>query len=83
MEPWGMQVRKYRCVQNFGGVEVVKCMRNAPNLGALVNRAAKWLRDRVVLLVCDDLWASVDNELGYVLDLCRKRCCGTLRKASC
>ena len=58
-----------RCVRNFGGVEEAKDMRSAANLEVVVNRAAEWLRDKAVLLVCDDLWTSVDNELGYVAEL--------------
>ena len=48
---------------------VVKDMRRAQNLGEVVNRAAEWLEDRAVLLVCDDLWATNENELGYVPEL--------------
>ena len=57
------------CVRNFGGLNAAKEMKSAPNLGDVVNRAAEWLKDRRVLLVCDDLWASEDNELGYVHEL--------------
>ena len=56
-----------RCVRNFGGFEAVKEMKKAQNLGDVVNRAAEWLRDRAILLVCDDLWATNDGKLGYVL----------------
>ena len=58
-----------RCVRKFGGKEVVKLMRRATSLGEVVNYAAEWLEDRAVLLVCDDLWATDDNELGYLPEL--------------
>ena len=58
-----------RCVRNFGGVEAAKDMGSAPTLGNVVNRAAEWLKGKAVLLVCDDLWATDDKELGYVLEL--------------
>ena len=61
----------YRCVRNFGGAEVAKDMKSAANLGGVVNRAVEWLKERRVLLVCDDLWATADNELGYVHELKR------------
>ena len=58
-----------RCVRNFGGKDAAKDMRCAPNLADVVNRAAEWLKCKAVLLVCDDLWATSDNELGYVREL--------------
>ena len=57
------------CVRNFGGVTSAKNMESAANLGNVVIRAAEWLKDRRVLLVCDDLWGTVDNELGYVHEM--------------
>ena len=58
-----------RCVRKFGGVQLAKDMRRAQNLSEVVNRAAEWLDDRAVLLVCDDLWARDNNELGYLPEL--------------
>ena len=60
-----------RCIRNFGGVEIAKDMESVANLGNVVNRAAEWLKCKAVLLVCDDLWATGDNELGYVPELKR------------
>ena len=57
-----------RCVRNFGGVEA-KDMGSTANLGNVVNRAAERLKSKVVLLVCDDLWPTNDNDLGYVSEL--------------
>ena len=34
-----------------------------------MNQPAEWLEDRAVLLVCDNLWATEDNELGYLPEL--------------
>ena len=48
---------------------MAKDMISAAYLGEVVNRAAKWLKGKAVLLVCDDLWPAVDNELGYVREL--------------
>ena len=58
-----------RCVKKFGGKEVVKEMRRASSLRDVVKRAAEWLGDRAALLVCDDLWATNDIELGYIPEL--------------
>ena len=58
-----------RCVRKFGGKEMVKEMRRASSLRDVVTQAAEWLEDRAVLLVCDDLWATDDNELGYIPEL--------------
>ena len=58
-----------KCVQNFGGAEVAKEMNSAANLGEVMSRAAEWLRGKAVLLVCGDMWATADNELGYVAEL--------------
>ena len=58
-----------RSVKKFGGKEVAKEMKHAESLGGVVSKAADWLEDREVLLVCDDLWATDDNELGYVREL--------------
>ena len=58
-----------RCVRKFGGVQVPNAMRRAQNLGEVVNRAAEWLQDTPARLVCDDLWATDGNELGYVHEL--------------
>ena len=44
----------YRCVRNFGGVEMARDMRRAANLGGVVSRAAEWLKGKAVLLVYDD-----------------------------
>ena len=54
-------------------------MRRASSLRDVVTEAAEWLKDRAELLVCDDLWATNDNELGYVHGL--KICFETRRKA--
>ena len=58
-----------RCALNFGGFEGAKDMKRAQNLGDMLNRAAQWLRDRAIFLVYDDLWATNNNELGYVPEL--------------
>ena len=47
--------------------EMVQEMRKASCLSDVVTKAAEWLEDRAVLLVCDNLWATDENELGYAL----------------
>ena len=58
-----------RCVRKFECKEVVKEMKMASSLRDVVNRAAEWFEDREVLMVCDDLWTTDYNELGYALHL--------------
>ena len=58
-----------RCVKKFGGKGKAKEMKDAESLENVVSQAADWLEDRAVLLVCDDLWAMDDNELGCVPEL--------------
>ena len=57
------------CVRKFGGKELAKEMRKASSLRDVVSQAAEWLEGRAVLLVCDDLWVTDDNELGYLPEL--------------
>ena len=58
-----------RCARKFGGKELAEEMKRAPIFRDVVNQAAEWLEGRAALLVCDDLWATDDNELGYVPEL--------------
>ena len=63
-----------RFVSNSGGsnaVEEMRLMRSAGKLGDVIDRAAEWIKGRVVLLVCDDLWVTKSSELGYVHELRR------------
>ena len=55
-----------RSVRNFGEFEAAKEMRRGQDLGDVVSRAAEWLKVKAVLLVRDDMWATNDNEVGYV-----------------
>ena len=55
-----------RFVRNFCGFEAAKETRRAQDLGDVVSRAAEWLKGKAVLLVRVDMWATNDNEVGYV-----------------
>ena len=63
-----------RLVSLLGGKNTAKEMREmqrSGKLGDVVDRAAEWVEARTVLLVCDDLWATKSNALGYVYELKR------------
>ncbi len=59
-----VQTQLEGCINNFGGVSIVTKMEKQPSLEAAVNQAARWLRERTVLFVCDDLWRSPASDFG-------------------
>ena len=55
-----------RCVENFGGMGILAKMEKQSSLKGVVSQAARWLRQKIVLLVCDDLWLSSASDFGYL-----------------
>ncbi len=55
-----------RCIENFGGVSVAAKMEEQSSLEGVIHQAARWLREKEVLFVCDDLWRSPTSEYGYL-----------------
>ena len=50
-----------RCVRNSGGIKLGSKLGKVDNLSEVVSRASEWLKDRTVLLVCDDLSEFLRN----------------------
>ncbi len=55
-----------RCIRNFGGMITLVEIRKQSSLTGVVNQAASWLRKKVILFVCDDLFRSPSCEFGYL-----------------
>ncbi len=55
-----------RCIGNFGGESVVAKMEEQSSLEGVIHQAARWIRMKEVLFVCDDLWRSPTREYGYL-----------------
>ncbi len=55
-----------RCIKNFGGVSTVAKMEEESSLEGVIPQAARWLRKKEILLVCDGLRSSPTNEFGYL-----------------
>ena len=54
-----------RCVRNLGGESVAAEMSRAESVEEAIERVSEWVRDKIVLYVCDDLWPSDCSNLGY------------------
>ncbi len=61
-----VQQQLERWVRNFGGMTTLVEMRKQSSLTGVVNQAASWLRKKVILFVCDDLFRSPSCEFGYL-----------------
>ncbi len=61
-----VQEQLERCIRNFGGKTTLAEMKKQSSLEGVVSEAASWLREKEILFVCDDLWASSASDSGYL-----------------
>ncbi len=54
------------CIENLGGMTTLAEMRKQSSLTGVVNQAARWIRKKAILFVCDDLWGSPACDFGYL-----------------